>query len=275
MIEFILYKKEVSCKLEKDAFMRYTIQNQHIIAQIDSFGAELKSLKKRGEDLEYMWCGDPSYWGRTSPVLFQFVGGLKDKTYRAKGQKFEMGQHGFARDCEFLLDMQSDHEIWFSLISNEESLNVYPYEFRLSIGYRVEEQGIHVCWKVENPSDEMIHFSIGGHPAFYCPVDVDRKQTDYFLKIGSGEQVKCTKLSENGLALQEQKVLPLQKGILAITDTLFDGDALVIEQDQAHQVSLLRPNKKAYLTVTFDAPLFGIWSPPHKKAPFKIGRAHV
>ena len=125
-----------------------------------------------------------------------------------------------------------------------------------------------VCWKVENPSDEMIHFSIGGHPAFYCPVDVDRKQTDYFLKIGSGEQVKCTKLSENGLALQEQKVLPLQKGILAITDTLFDGDALVIEQDQAHQVSLLRPNKKAYLTVTFDAPLFGIWSPPHKKAPF-------
>ena len=43
---------------------------------------------------------------------------------------------------------------------------------------------------------------------------------------------------------------------------------LVIEHDQAKKVALCGQNKKPYLTVTMEAPLFGIWSPPGKNAPF-------
>jgi galactose mutarotase-like enzyme len=43
---------------------------------------------------------------------------------------------------------------------------------------------------------------------------------------------------------------------------------LIIEEHQCHQVSLLDPSRMPYLTVTFDAPLFGIWSPAKKNAPF-------
>ena len=42
----------------------------------------------------------------------------------------------------------------------------------------------------------------------------------------------------------------------------------MIEHDQAHRVSLVAPDDREYLTVEFDAPLFGIWSPPGKQAPF-------
>ena len=67
---------------------------------------------------------------------------------------------------------------------------------------------------------------------------------------------------------KEKKTYALREGILPITSDLFDEDALVIEGDQAHSVALARPNGRPYLTVDFDAPLFGIWSPPKKKAPF-------
>ena len=39
------------------------------------------------------WCGDPKYWGRTSPVLFPFVGAPKNKEYRYEGRTYPMGQH--------------------------------------------------------------------------------------------------------------------------------------------------------------------------------------
>lgn len=53
-----------------------------------------------------------------------------------------------------------------------------------------------------------------------------------------------------------------------ITADLFDEDALIIEHDQAHRVSLCDPDGEPYLTVRFDAPLFGVWSPAKKNAPF-------
>ncbi len=56
----------------------FQIGNDKITIQIDSMGAELKSLKRVDTGTEYMWEGDPAYWKRTSPVLFPLVGGLKD-----------------------------------------------------------------------------------------------------------------------------------------------------------------------------------------------------
>ena len=53
-----------------------------------------------------------------------------------------------------------------------------------------------------------------------------------------------------------------------IVEDLFAKDALVMEHDQAHEVSLIAPNGNPYVTVAFEAPLFGIWAPKGGKAPF-------
>lgn len=45
----------------------------------------------------------------------------------------------------------------------------YPYAFTLRIGYHIEENKLEVLWQVENPSEEELPFSIGGHPAFNRP----------------------------------------------------------------------------------------------------------
>lgn len=246
----------------------YELANEAVSIQVHSHGAELKSLKKLSTGTEYLWKADPAFWGRTSPVLFPFVGSVKNKEYRTKGKTYSMGQHGFARDMEFTLLSQTADEIWFILYSDEETLEKYPYKFTLKLGYRLLSDGVEVCWQVENPGEEELPFSIGGHPAFNCPVEEGKKQTDYVIRFDKEDQVISTRLGNAGLVTDEKDVYHLQNGVLPVTENLFDNDALIIEHNQAKKVALCDKEGNAYLTVTMEAPLFGIWSPPKKNAPF-------
>lgn len=246
----------------------YQLSNDVISIAVDSHGGELKSLKRLDTGTEYMWCGDAKYWGRTSPVLFPFVGGVRNKEYRTKGKTYAMTQHGFARDMEFTLLRQSADEIWFELHSDEETLAKYPYEFVLKLGYRITENRAKVLWQVENPGSEVLHFSIGGHPAFNCPIENGAKQTECFVDFGDAEEVVSTRISEKGLATNFRDVYPLAGGRLPLRANLFEHDALVIEDNQTHTAALCRKDGSRYITVTMEAPLFGIWSPPGKEAPF-------
>lgn len=251
----------------EEAMALFQIGNDKITIQVDSMGAELKSLKKVNTGVEFMWDADPAFWKRTSPVLFPLVGGLKKGEYRHDGQSYPLGQHGFARDMEFQLKSQTDRGVWFSLASDEETLKKYPYEFLLELGYELQESTVIVKWKVTNPSETDLYFSIGGHPAFCCPILEDTKQTDYKIRFDTEKEVISSVLKD-GLMSDKKAVYSLENGYLQITEHLFDQDALVIENDQAHQVALVKPDNTPYLTVDFDAPLFGIWSPPRKNAPF-------
>lgn len=246
----------------------YELKNEQIAITVDSHGAELKSLKKLADDQEYMWCGDAKFWGRTSPVLFPFVGGLKNKEYRFEGKTYSMTQHGFARDMDFELETQTESELWFTLESTEETLARYPFPFILNLGYRLEGSTVTVLWKIANPSEKQMYFSIGGHPAFNCPLTEGTKQSDYSVSFADTDEIVSTRISEEGLATGCMDIYHLADGHLSLTSNLFDHDALVIEDHQTDTVALCRKDGTPYLTVKMEAPLFGIWSPPGKNAPF-------
>lgn len=278
--------------------MRYQLENNYLCVEIDSFGAELKSVRSKATQKEYLWQGDPKYWGRTSPVLFPFVGSLKNKTYQIGEQTFPMGQHGFARDLEHTCTSQSSTEIWFSLNSSEETLARYPFPFVLEIGYRLEEVEVTVLWRVTNPGQETLPFSIGAHPAFACPFPNEETmephaKTGYQLSFSKFEgadgelsktmQHKLPKDAslrplpeihhhgntlDTGLAITEDLILPLEDGKCKITDDFFDRCTYMFEGNQANEVSILTPSGQPYVSVTFTTPLFAIWSPEKKDAPF-------
>ena len=44
------------------------LENDQIEVIVNYHGAELRSLKKKATDQEYLWNADAKYWGRTSPV---------------------------------------------------------------------------------------------------------------------------------------------------------------------------------------------------------------
>ena len=179
-----------------------------------------------------------------------------------------MSQHGFARDMEFTLESQNKEEIWFELKENEETLKKYPFAFRLHLGYRLNGRSVEVFWKVENPNEKKMCFSIGGHPAFNCPLKAEEKQSDYQLSFDTDKTLVCSILGETGLLTARKKEFELTNHKMRIVEDLFDEDALIIEENQAKRVGLVNPQGETYLEVEFDAPLFGIWSPAKKSAPF-------
>lgn len=248
--------------------MQAILENDNLKATINHFGAELSSLVKKDTSVEYMWNADEKFWKRSAPVLFPFVGSLKNKEFLYEGKAYPMGQHGFARDLDFSLVSNDGKEAWFSLSSDESTYEKYPFAFTLEIGYKLDGNVLKVIWKVVNEDEKQMHFSIGGHPAFMCPLDGEGKQTDYFIEFDTDKDLAYSKLSENGLVYKKDAHLATNGGKLKIDEHLFDEDALVVEGDQAHVVSLCKPDGSPYLTVRFDAPLFGLWSPAGKGAPF-------
>lgn len=247
---------------------RFQIRNESLTLEIDAHGAEMKSLIDNCSGQEYLWCGDAAYWGRTSPVLFPLVGNYREKQSCFDGKWYSLSQHGFARDMDFELVSEKGDEIWFALEDSPETLEKYPFGFRLELGYRLQGRAVEVLWKVTNKNDREMYFSIGGHPAFNCPLREGEKQTDYRIGFDTCEPLTASVLDENGTVSERTKVLELTDGMLQITDSMFDEDALIVEHDQAHKVALYTPEGEKYLEVKFEAPLFGIWSPAGKHAPF-------
>lgn len=251
-----------------------TLQNEFLTIAVKEHGAELASIVCGGR--EYLWQADPAYWKRHSPVLFPIVGSVWDGTYRVDGREYQLGQHGFARDMDFQLLSESADKVMYVLESNETTLVKYPYPFRLEIGYRLHGKKIDVIWRVTNPSDREMHFQIGAHPAFYWPSsqvgDAAGHPAEYGYFQFDTEARELTKsvIVEKGCVDPVQSArVPLEAdAILPLSPKTFERDALVIEHDQIHKVTLLDADRKPYLALAFDAPLVGLWSPPGKNAPF-------
>ncbi len=240
--------------------MNYEIKNEHIKAKIKSFGAELNSLQKCAEELEYIWQGHKEFWNRHSPILFPIVGRLKEDSYFYKNKKYSLSQHGFARDKEFEIVQNEVDFIEFRLKSDEKSLEFYPFFFELNIGYKLDKNSLIVSYKVKNKSDEKMYFSIGAHPAF-------NTQVGDFLEF---ENIKTTKryfLDEKGLIYKNED-LNLENSKLYLDKDLFKDDALVFIDSNIKQITLKNIENKSKVKVKFDNfPYLGIWSKPND-APF-------
>lgn len=237
--------------------MIYTLENDILKITVDTHGAELSSIFNKKQNKEMLWQGDPAFWGRRSPVLFPVVGKYKNSKTTYNGKEYSLGQHGFARDSDFALIEKTDNKLAFELTSNDETLTKYPFKFRLICSFNLENNKIIVGWNVENIDDKTIYFSIGAHPAFYC------KKGETML-IMNGENIKYNLINREGLYTAPKYDV---ESSFVLHDEVFDKDALIIENSGVTEVSLVDNNKK-YLTVNFDAEVFGIWSPAKRNAPF-------
>ncbi|OQY42808.1 MAG: aldose epimerase [Fusobacteriia bacterium 4572_74] len=229
--------------------MRYKITDGIVEATIDSHGAELKSLKFIENNEEFMWNADPEFWGRTSPVLFPIVGGLKANKYSYCEKTYEMGQHGFARDNEFEITFHGKDKIIFLLESNEKTLKNYPFEFKFYMEYSLENGCLSIEYKVENLSHEEMYFSIGAHPAFSTPVDENVKISDYYLEFEKNETASILPLEGRNISRNTIKFLEDSKKI-ELSENLFKDDALIFKDLNSKKVSL--KCKKNARVVTMD-----------------------
>lgn len=247
----------------------HTLKNDVLTVEVSEHGAELHSIRKGAT--EYLWQADPKFWARHSPVLFPIVGSVWDKLYRVDGKVYELGQHGFARDMDFVKVEGNDTEVFYRLESNDDTLKKYPWPFRLEIGYKLKGNAIEVIWRVYNPGTEEMYFQIGAHPAFYYPdYDPETDERGYF-SFDRSEGLECIRIMEKGcvdavtkypLEIPQDGLLPLRKDTFDVIDTI------MLQDSQIGRVTLHRNDGTPWLSLKFTAPVVGLWSPPTKNAPF-------
>lgn len=244
-----------------------TLSNSELTIKVSPHGAELCSIMCNGK--EYLWQADPAFWKRHSPVLFPIVGSVWENEYRHEGNAYALTQHGFARDMDFELLFERENEVRYRLTDNAETHKKYPFHFCLEIGYRIEGKKIEVIWKVVNTGTKEMHFQIGAHPAFYYPgYDAETAERGFF-GFNKTEDLRYILISEKGCANPDKEYpLALSDGLLPLDIHTFDKDALILENSQVKEVTLYDKEKTPYLSLHFDTPVVGLWSPPAKNAPF-------
>jgi len=240
--------------------MIVSIRNERLAIDFSTRGAELKSIVGIDSSVNYMWRGDEQFWGKFSPVLFPIVGALKENTYEYQGKKYNLSRHGFAREMEFEYELIGTTAIAFKLKHTEETLKNYPFEFELTLRYRLQGASLQCAYQVVNPSDKTMLFAIGGHPAFAAPLNNQGNYTDYYLQFNNDDELTFHHIEDNLISAQTTTI-ELKDKVLPLKHELFYGDALVFKNLKSNQIRLLNTKNYNGLNFHFDGfPYFGIWA---------------
>ena len=247
--------------------MIYHFQGDTFSAAVSSVGAELISYQWKGRPL--LWEGNPDYWPGHASLLFPIVGELANGEVLFDGHPYSMPRHGIVRKREWLLVEQSDRHITLELCASEDTLQHYPYDFKLRCTHTFGQNGFETRVQVFNHGQRPMPFCLGGHPGFQCPMAEGEAFEDYDIIFDHKETLTTPRL-KNGVicpamteeVLREEQVLPL-------TYRLFDKDALILTTLTSRALTLQNRITGKGLRFCFDGfPALGIWSPPGLTAPF-------
>ena len=245
-----------------------TIQNNKLKVVISPVAAELKSIKDSA-GAEYLWQGDPEYWGKQAVNLFPYIGRLTEGCYLYNGKKYEMSRHGFLPVSEMSVETKSDDSVCFLLRESKETLETYPFKFELRVRYTLDSFKVKIDFEVLNTGDECMYFGIGGHPGFNVPLESGLSFEDYYLEFAEESEPTLIGLSETCYPNGEDKKYALKNGkIIPLYHALFDNDAIMF-RDMPREVTLKSDKGTKAISVTYpDMTFIAFWHPVKKDAPF-------
>lgn len=244
--------------------MKYSLHSNSLSIQITKTGIELSSIKSKIAGKEYMWQADPTIWGSHAPVLFPIIGLLKDDYTLIDGKKYSIPKHGLVRNSDKVhLLSSTDSTLHFRFTWDNETLEKYPYQFQFDVIFSLNENTINVEHIIENLGEEPMYYSLGGHPAFNCPLNPNENYEDYYLSFPEEETDGTWLLDEKGLVSDQQKSILENSKILPLDTHMFDNDALIFKHLKSREVTLNHQERGAILSLEFeDFDYLGIWAKP-------------
>jgi galactose mutarotase-like enzyme len=246
--------------MTKDSF---TLRNDAMTATVAAEGAELCSLKN-AEGLELLWQAGKA-WPRHAPLLFPIVGRLKNDELRHGGKIYPMTQHGFARDRRFDWARREPTSCTLLLVDDAATRARYPFAFRLSVTYTLDGADLEIALEIANTGDEMLPASIGAHPAFNWPLLPGLAKDDYALVFSREEALPIRRLKD-GLLRAAPEPTPVHGNRLALSERLFDDDAIILDRPAGHSVRYAARSGPQVEVSWEGFRELGIWSKPG--APF-------
>ena len=245
-----------------------TIKNDSLAVILDSTGAVFHSIVSNGA--EYLWQGDEKYWTSRDHNLFPYVGRLTDGQYIYRGQKYPMTIHGFAKEAEFEIERQSAEGVTFIYSSNDETREIYPFEFDFRVSYELCGSKIIKKCTVENKGNNEMFFGLGSHPGFNVPVCGEGKFEDWRLEFDEASEPERVEIDMATYRLAGTTIpYPLKDGKrIPLRHELFDGDAIILH-GMPRAVSLKSDRSAHSVKVSFpDMPFVGFWHAVKTDAPY-------
>ncbi|AMA59719.1 aldose 1-epimerase family protein [Bradyrhizobium sp. CCGE-LA001] len=246
----------------------YTLRSGRLAATVKAHGAELCSLTG-GAGFEFVWQAGPE-WPRHAPLLFPIVGRLANDELRHRGKSYRMTQHGFARDSRFAWAERGESRCTLVLEDSAATRALYPFAFRLSAAYAIDESGLDLTLTIANTGEETLPASIGGHPAFNWPLRAEGVKEDYALTFAQAESSPVRRL-DGGLLRPAAEPSPIKGAVLPLSESLFADDAIIFERIDSNSVRYAAgqgASTGTWLTMSWRGfRELGVWSKP-AGAPF-------
>jgi galactose mutarotase-like enzyme len=238
---------------------RHSMSNGTLSAVVKADGAELCSLRDSADD-EMLWQASP-IWPRHAPVLFPIVGRLKHDTLRHAGRSYRLTQHGFARDRRFAWLSRSATACRLVLHEDAETRAVYPFAFRLEIGFTLDDDVLEQSFTLTNPGRGVLPAALGVHPGFVWPLTSGMDKATHVLEFAQAEPGPIARLTD-GLLRTQPEASPIDGRVLVLTPTLFAADALILPAPASRSIRYTAPGAAA-IELTWDGfRQLGIWSRP-------------
>lgn len=241
--------------------MIYTIKSSGLEVEVNSFGAELWSIKK--DSHEYLWQGDANSWKNRATSIFPVVGRLQDGKYTFQGETYEIGSHGLARDADFVAEEQTESKLVLSMESTDQTKVKYPFEFKYYLIYEVKENVLHITSKVENKDNKKMYFGLGGHTGFITPIEDGTSFEDYYLEFNEECSPTRTNVNAGGLLMDKVDFNLENSKVLKLKHDLFNKDVIVLENISKEVVLKSDKTNKSVRVKYQDMNYLGVWQMPN------------
>ncbi len=242
-----------------------TIENNWLRVTIDTYGAELQSIRHKNTDTEYLWQGDPEHWANRSPVMFPVNVRFKDERFSYKGKAYEMPRMGLAMISDFETFPSEDGEaVTLSLRANEMTRQHYPFEFVFDATYRLEGNRLVNEYRVSNNGSETMYFALGGHPGFRTPLTRGRSRGDYEISFSKRLERDRAEIKESLIQTTRVPFLENERKF-SLDDPRIPSGGMFQKDMPARKIGVGLAGMLPYVTVDLgDFPNVNIFTPPGK-----------
>ncbi len=242
--------------------MIYRLENDAFVVRVATKGAELQGLYSKKTDREYLWQAAPEGWPDHSLLLFPCCGRIDRSRITVKGREYPLAMHGFAKDKEFTVLYADNARLCLELAYDEDTLRQFPYPFRLGVEFCLTDDHVEENFTVRTDGEETMPFSLGGHPAFFCPVDLESEAEDCVLQFDTPQNILRHGLTDGSRLLIPGSEEPFYAGEreIPLSDHFFDGGPMILSNVKAGSVRLLSKKTGRYMEMGIkDFPFMTLW----------------
>ncbi len=186
-----------------------------------------------------------------------------------KGKKRQIDKHGFVKSTEFEVVHSSENSVTFITTANEQTLENYPFNFTLTITYEVAGSRLLQKITTENTGQSEMIYALGLHPGFDFS-NLGYNFSDCLLNFNEDITINRPRLTDKlQWDFENTTQLETNNGILPLSDELFFGKPIVIDNLTSNNITVLAKNNSENSTgenykkiISFkykNFKLFGMW----------------